>query len=142
MSRYKLLAFLVLSLANLRGQSIVTSYTPRLVSGKGILDVTETYAPANATGFVRTVNVYNTDTATMRKYMVAEMAFQEAEGERLQTLADEARARADSLYAALELLNEGLGSADGPEPSRVPQPNDGPDLRWGAILKGDENEFG
>lgn len=142
MKKHNLLILLVLSLAKLHGQ-VITSYHPRLVSSKGILDITETYAPVNASGYVRTVNVYSADTAAMRKYIVAERAFQIAEAARLQTLADEADAKADSLYLALVDMNDGLGAVDGPEPLREPsRPDDTPGFRWGAILRNDENEIG
>lgn len=141
MKKYKLLIFLALSVSALQAQ-VITSYRPRLISGKGILDVTETYAPVNASGYVRTVNVYSADTASMRQYIIAERAFQTAEADRLQTLSDEAQAKADSLYIALAEMNEGLGAVDGPEPLREPsQPGQDP-ARWGAILPNDESEIG
>lgn len=143
MKKHKMLIFLVLSVAALRGQAVITSYTPRLISGKGILDITETYAPPNSSGFVRTVNVYNADTASMRAYIISERAYQLTEVTRLQGLADEAQAKADSLYAALVEMNSGLGAVDdAPKPLREPQkPSESP-ARWGAILPNDENEIG
>ena len=122
MKKHKILTLtlLVLSLARLHGQDRVTSYLPTLVEG-----------------------MRSSDTVAMRKYMTAEMAFQEAEADRYAALQAEARAKADSLYAALEILNEGLGAVDGPEPLREPsRPDDGPVFRWGAILPKDENEVG
>lgn len=137
MKKHKILTLtlLVLSLARLHGQDRVTSYLPTLVEGAGILEVTETYTPSGGSGYINKTLV--------RKYMTAEMAFQEAEADRYAALQAEARAKADSLYAALEILNEVLGAVDGPEPLREPsRPDDGPVFRWGAILPKDENEAG
>ncbi len=142
MKKHNLLIFLVLSLAKLHGQ-VITSYLPTLVEGAGILEVTETYAPATGSGYINKTLVRSSDTAAMRKYMVAEMAYQLAESDRYAALEIEARAKHDSLYAALEVLNEGLGAVDGPEPLREPsRPDDGPVFRWGAILRNDETEIG
>ena len=142
MKKHKLLIFLLLSFAALRGQTIVTTYVPTLVSGAGILEVTETRTVSGGTGHVNKTLVYSADTAAMRKYMTAEMAFQEAEADRYAALQAEARAKADSIYAALEVLNEGLSGVDD-TPRRTPStPNDAPDVRWGAILRNDENEIG
>lgn len=142
MKKHKLLIFLVLSLARLHGQDRVTSYLPTLVEGAGILEVTETYTPSGGSGYINKTLVRSSDTAQMRKYMTAEMAFQQAESDRYEALQIEARAKHDSLYAALEILNEGLRAVDGPEPLREPsQPGQDP-ARWGAILQNDENEIG
>lgn len=137
------LTLFVVSLARLHGQDRVTSCLPTLVEGAGILEVTETYTPSGGSGYINKTLVRAADTAAMRKYMTAEMAFQEAEADRYEALQIEARAKHDSLYAALEILNEGLGSVDWPEPLREPsRPDDGPVFRWGAILPKDENEIG
>lgn len=106
------LTLLVISLARLHGQ--ITSYRPTLVGGAGILEILVVSTPESGSGYENKTLVYSSDTATMRKYMAAEMAFQEAESDRYEALQIEARAKHDSLYAALEVLNEGLGAVDGP----------------------------
>lgn len=137
------LTLFVVSLARLHGQDRVTPYLPTLVEGAGILEVTETYTPSGGSGYINKTLVRSSDTVAMRKYMTAEMAFQEAEADRYAALQAEARAKHDSLYSALEVLNEGLGAVDGPEPLLEPsRPDDGPDFRWGAILRNDETEIG
>lgn len=137
------LTLFVVSLARLHGQDRVTSYLPTLVEGAGILEVTETYTPSGGSGYINKTLVRAEDTAAMRKYMTAEMAFQEAEADRYAALQAEARATADSLYAELEILNEGLGAVDGPEPLREPsRPDDGPAFRWGAVLPGKSKDVG
>jgi hypothetical protein len=140
MRKYNLLILFVLPLAILHGQERVISYVPTLVEGAGILEVTETYMSATGSGYVNKTLVRSADTAAMRKYMVAEMAFQDTEAERYEALKTEAAAKRDSLYQALVVLNEGLGAADSPAPLRQPaDPANAPE-RWGAILPKDETE--
>lgn len=137
--KHNILILFVLSLARLHGQERVTTYVPTLVGGAGILEVTETYSPASGSGYVNKTLVRSADTAQMRKYMVAEMAFQDSEAARYGALKEEAEARRDSLYEALVVLNAGLGSVDGPAPLRQPaDPANAPE-RWGAILPKSED---
>lgn len=82
-------------MAKLHGQ-VITSYLPTLVEGAGILEVTETYAPATGSGYINKTLVRSSDTAAMRKYMVAEMAYQLAESDRYEALQIEARAKHDT----------------------------------------------
>ena len=143
MKKHNLLILLVLSLAKLHGQGEVTSYTPTRSGTVGILNIVVIYSPEGASGYANRLEMRHADTAQMRKYMTAERAFQLAESDRYEALQIEARAKHDSLYAALEVLNEGLGAVDGPEPLREPsRPDDGPVFRWGAILRNDETEIG
>jgi hypothetical protein len=125
------------------GQTETVRYIPRISGGDVQLSVVVTYAPSGASGYSNTQYIYHYDTVRLRRHIVSERAFQLAEATRLNAAAEAAQARADSLYAALEVLNEGLGAVDGPEPLREPsRPDDSPVLRWGAILRNDENEVG
>lgn len=125
------------------GQTETVRYIPRISGGDVQLSVVVTYAPSGASGYSNTQYIYHSDTARLRRYIVAERAFQLAEATRLNNAAEAAQARADSLYAALVVLNAGIGAVDdGPEPLREPgKPGDDP-ARWGAVLWNDENEIG
>lgn len=136
-----LLLVLGLALAA-HGQTETVRYIPRISGGDVQLAVVVTYAPSGASGYSNTQYIHHSDTARLRRYINAERAFQLAEATRLNNAAEAAQARADSLYAALVVLNAGIGAVDGPEPLREPgKPGDDP-ARWGAVLWNDENEIG
>jgi hypothetical protein len=142
MKKILIFAFLVLSIAALRAQSETVRYIPRVSGGDVQLVVVVTRAPSGASGYSNSQFVYHTDTVTLRSYINSERTYWLAEATRLNDAAEAAQARADSLYAALVVLNGGIGAVDGPVPLREPvKPGESP-ARWGAILKNDENEIG
>ena len=106
------------------------------------LSIVVTYAPSGASGYSNTQYVYHSDTAVLRRYIISERTYWQGEATRLNEAAEAAQARADSLYAALEVLNDGIGAV--PErdaPTQPNKPGESP-ARWGAILRNDENEVG
>lgn len=129
-----MLAFIVLSIAALQAQSETVRYIPRVSGGDVQLSIVVTYAPSGASGYSNTQYVYHSDTAVLRRYIISERTYWQGEAT--------AQARADSLYAALEVLNDGIGAV--PErdaPTQPNKPGESP-ARWGAILRNDENEVG
>ena len=142
MKKYIMLAFLVLSIAALQAQSETVRYIPRVSGGDVQLSIVVTYSPSGASGYANTQNVYHSDTVVLRSYIVSERTYWQGEATRLNAAAEAAQARADSLYAALEVLNDGIGSVpERDEPTQPDKPGESP-ARWGAILPNDENEIG
>lgn len=136
------LTLIILSVAALQAQSETVRYIPRVSGGDVQLSIVVTYAPSGASGYSNTQYVYHSDTAVLRRYIISERTYWQGEATRLNEAAEAAQARADSLYAALEVLNDGIGAV--PErdaPTQPNKPGESP-ARWGAILRNDENEVG
>lgn len=142
MKKILTLTLIILSVSALQAQSETVRYIPRISGGDVQLSIVVTYAPSGASGYANTQNVYHSDTAVLRRYIVSERTYWQGEATRLNAAAEAAQARADSLYAALEILNEGIGGVpERDEPTQPDKPGQTP-ARWGAILRNDENEIG
>lgn len=134
MKKILMLAFIVLSIAALQAQSETVRYIPRVSGGDVQLSLVVTYAPSGASGYSNTQYVYHSDTAVLRRYIISERTYWQGEATRLNAAAEAAQARADSLYAALEVLNDGIGAVpDRDKPTQPDKPGESP-ARWGAIL--------
>jgi len=140
--KHNLLTLFVLCLFCSANAQETVRYIPRVSGGDVQLSIVVTYAPSGASGYSNTQYVYHSDTAVLRRYIISERTYGQGEATRLNEAAEAAPARADSLYAALEVLNDGIGEV--PErdaPTQPNKPGESP-ARWGAILRNDENEVG
>ena len=140
--RYNLLALFALCIfCSAYGQETVR-YIPRVSGGDVQLAVVVAYAPSGASGYSNPQYVYHSDTAVLRRYIVSERTYWQGEATRLNDAAEAAQARVDSLYAALEVLNDGIGALGDKEPTWPTMPDTKRLERWGAILRDEETEIG